>query len=237
MAEIKPEIIFCISAWSCWSQHKIATEYSRSISAGTNPDISIIPPLLRRRLNLLGRAAASQSLELLNEHNQVAMVYCSRYGDSERTLSVLKELVAAEPVSPMKFSLTVHNAVAGVLTIQTGSTAAVSSIAAGDESLIPTLLEAWGMLRDQHAYVLCLICDVPLPDIYRSSDLTSAFACAFLLSQHEGKKFTLSRAAEQCTIDTTLPQALVLSKFLDSEAAEFFIAHHGSHWRLRRYSA
>ena len=106
-------ISFAIPEWSGW-QAKLSDESANALpdlTISATPDVAIIPPMLRRRLNLLGRACASEMMKHLKDGENIPVVYCSQHGDIERTLNVLEELVDHQPVSPMHFSLAVHNAI------------------------------------------------------------------------------------------------------------------------------
>lgn len=230
---------FGISDWSGWTTPSLVP-----VSAGTPlrisdvPDASAIPALLRRRLNTQGRAAAAELLRLPDAGQHLPVVYSSRHGDIERTLSVLLELANHEPVSPMNFSLAVHNAIPGILSIHSGNTANITSLAALEESLVPALLEAAGLLQEGHAQVLCLFADVPIPEIYRTScpEPAAPYAASFIVSADANDSFSLNRATDEdasCEADP-LPEALRFIEFLASGASRFDTVHNGGLWTLTR---
>lgn len=239
-------IKFSISDWCGWIQQDPA-EPATTIGERTlirrseAPDVSTIPAMLRRRLNLLGRAAASQLLSLPgSDGSNTAIVYCSRHGDIERTLSILQDLASDAPVSPMNFSLAVHNAVSGILSIHGGVTANISSIAAGREGLVPALLEAAGMLSSGYRRVICLLCDVSLPEIYRSPSYRpeQAFAACFALSVDEGTALTLEYAGMTSNDSQPVPAStppLCFVEFLSTGSQAFSTCHNGGKWLLRKY--
>ena len=232
-------MVFSVSAWCGWVQQSSGEPMvtSSSISCSQAPEVSSIPPMLRRRLNTLGRAAASQLLALLKEGENIAMVYCSSHGDIERTLGVLKELAAEIPVSPKHFSLTVHNAVPGILSIHSGLTAAISSIAASDGGLVPTLLEAAGMLSDQCHKVICIIGDVRLPDIYWRPEYQpeQSFAACFILSTGDGVKLSMNYSGPSDAEHLEeIPCSLRFAEFLDSEQPSILLKHNQGYWQISK---
>ena len=137
---------------------------SKRITISEKPSVDYIPPILRRRLNLLGRACASEILSHTEKGDITPIVYCSRHGDIDRTLSVLQELSVSSPVSPMSFSLAVHNAICGVASIHQQLKGNVSTLAA-EGGLVAVLLEAAGLLYDGAGRVLWLVAEPRHPGI------------------------------------------------------------------------
>jgi len=244
---------FSISIWSGWAPgaDSLAAEKPpgerqvNSISRDAKPDVSAVPPMLRRRLNQLGRACASEVLLLL-PNEEVPLVYCSQHGDIERTLAVLLELAGDGGVSPNNFSLAVHNAICGVLSIHTKSTAAITTIAAGTDGLIPVLLEAVGLLSTSCPKVQCVLCDVPLPDVYQSEGSFPAqpFAVSFVVTTEEcanslmederTKPIPLSLSPSEMAIDSRpAVSPLDFCEFLSAESdLSVQLPHNSQLWEL-----
>lgn len=230
-------VTFGISNGSGWTTPALASAGFGALRVSEAPDASAIPALLRRRLNTLGRAAAAEMLRL-PDTQQMPVVYSSRHGDIDRTLSVLLELAHREPVSPMNFSLAVHNAIPGILSIHSSNTANITSLAALEESLVPALLEAAGLLQEGHDRVLCLFADVPIPAIYQSScpEPAAPYAASFVLSSDATDRFSLSRASgDDRSMETgPLPEALRFIEFLASDTPRFHTHHNSGLWTLTR---
>ena len=246
-------ISFAISSWSGWTSlatgephtHASAvadihchdsTATESPILVSQSPDVSLIPALLRRRLNPMGRACVSEMLRHLQEGDNPAVVYCSRHGDIERTLSVLMEQARGEPLSPMNFSLAVHNAITGVISIHQQISANISSIAAGEECLVPVLLEAAGLLSDDCPAVLCVFCDVPLPEIYRDprQQTPAPYAACIEITRDKGLAINLELRADSATEGTVQAEPLDFVDFLSSPRETFFTLHNGGHWAVRK---
>jgi len=231
-------ISFAISEWSGW-QSTFSDESADALSDVTIsevPDVAMIPPMLRRRLNLLGRACASEMIKHLKDGDNIPIVYCSQHGDIERTLNVLSELVDDQPVSPMHFSLAVHNAICGVLSIQAGLTANISTIAAGQQGLVPVFLEAAGILMGGADKVLCVICDVLLPEIYRDEQSLPKipYAISFVMTRSNGVNLTLQQLPlnEDMSHVNLSPTSLI--EFLATKQTELLIEHNSVTWALSR---
>ncbi|MDO8861115.1 beta-ketoacyl synthase chain length factor [Haliea sp. E1-2-M8] len=237
-------IHFAVSSWSGWTtgaadiSPSVNTAKVKPILVSQTPDVSIVPPLLRRRLNVMGRACVSEMLRHLQEGDNPAVVYGSRHGDIERTLAILMEQARGEPISPMNFSLAVHNAITGVISIHQQISSNISSIAAGDEPLIPVLLEAAGLLSDTCPAILCVLCDVPLPEVYRDplKQVPAPYVACFRITRDQGLGEELwldvNAVSEADGPARTAPLDFV--EFLSS-ACEFFpTRHNGSHWTVRK---
>jgi hypothetical protein len=150
---------------------------------------------------------------------------------------VLNELADDQPVSPMHFSLAVHNAICGILSIQTGLTSNISTIAAGQEGLVPVLLEAAGILLSGTKKVLCVICDVTLPEIYRDDQSLPKipYAISFIVSKSEGINLTLTQLPRYTEKQKTNQLPTCLIEFLSSDKTELLINHNEATWKLARY--
>lgn len=227
---------FAFSHWSGWTSSPAGLPAASQVQTSGTPDAAMVPAMLRRRLDTLGRICAGEILRNLQAGDNLPVIYCSRHGDIERTLSVLLDLARGEPLSPMNFSLAVHNAIAGVLSIHQGITANIISIAALDQGLVPVLLEAAGLIQQGHERVLCAIADVPLPELYRPDcpSPLAPFASCFVIASRGGQAARLdcagSMPGSRDAPEYQLPQALQFIDFLGSEQRSFTAGHNGSAW-------
>lgn len=159
------------------------------------PDVSAVPPMLRRRLNNVGRLAAAVMWDLIPESTLMPMVFCSQHGDQGRTIQLLGELGQGQPLSPAAFSMSVHNSVAGVLSIAKQAKGPITALAADEQLLSMGMVEAFGLLQS-NAEVLLVVYDLPLPEVYQQPDLVHfPYAIALVLSLSEGKSIGLELAA------------------------------------------
>lgn len=159
-----------------------------------------IPPLLRRRLTTLGKPALEAVLALGVEGECIPSVFSSRHGDTGLTLSLLEEMGRDEPMSPKGFALAVHNAVAGLYTIFCKNTSNVTAISAMDGLVVNSLLESVGQLQTAEK-VLCVIYDMPLPELYRpySSGPSFPYAIAVVLSRSQGESYLFEQVHSKPT--------------------------------------
>ena len=229
------DISFAISEWSGWKSQTLSN-IAKEKAIGKDPDFSSIPPLLRRRLNLLGRTCANEILQHINKDENIPVVYCSQHGDIERNLDILSKAAKGEPTSPMNFSLSVHNAILGVLSIHLRLTSSISSISSEQHSLVPVLLEAVGILMSGSKKVLCVLCDVTLPQIYLDDQSLpkNSYAISFIVTKSEGTSLKLIQTEDEVNMKKTeeLPTALI--NFLSSDKKEISLNHNGLKWKLLR---
>ncbi|QEY17421.1 3-oxoacyl-ACP synthase [Cellvibrio sp. KY-GH-1] len=219
---------FNILGWKAWSAR----------AADSQPDVTIIPAMLRRRLSLVGRAALSVIIPLVDTHGSMPLVYVSRHGDLNRTLGLLRDLAHAEPMSPTAFSLSVHNAIAGLFSIHQGLTANITAISGGRQDLIPALLEVLGLCHANGGPVLCVFCDEPPPDLYKLhvNQPEHAYALAIVVSAGSEWSLTSSgQVAENTEAADANPQSLTLLTLLeDSTLSTLTLPANGSVWSIQR---
>jgi hypothetical protein len=108
------------------------------------PALAYVEPMTRRRLSPLARAVLDCAGRCQTGAGDLRVVAASRHGELARTLSQLEDIAAGAEVSPTAFSLSVHNATAGLLSIVRRNRAPMSAVAAGEETF------GWGLL-DAHA--------------------------------------------------------------------------------------
>lgn len=164
--------------WLAWSK---APE--RLSDTGTQPDVSFLPALQRRRLSRLARMVFQVAWPLAEGHTALPLVYVSRHGETPRSLSILQDLAAAEPLSPTQFSLSVHNAIIGQWSILRGDTSEMTALAGEGDGLEMAMLEAATLLADGAPAVLLVIGEEAQPDLYAPfiDDVPFPYALALLL--------------------------------------------------------
>jgi hypothetical protein len=179
--------------WAAWSPGLEDTESWRrwsdspgELESEGGADASFLPPLLRRRCGPLARGmlAAVFACSDEDERGSVATVFASRHGNINESIELLERVARRQPLSPTRFSHTVHNAQSGLFSIAAGNRQAASSIAAQEETFGCGWLEALTLLeRRPERAVLLVVGDVPLaPDFAQLVDEPpGAYAVALLL--------------------------------------------------------
>lgn len=143
-------------AWACGMDHEPA--------ASSQPSAAV-PSLLRRRVTPIGQQALRAAYRLAGPGTRY--VFCSRHGEFKRTLVLLETIARRDPTSPAEFSLSVHNALPGLLSIATQNHAGHTAVAGGPDSFGLGFLEALGCLFERpDETVLLVYFDESLPAPY-----------------------------------------------------------------------
>ena len=177
----------------------------------------------------------------LSEQRTARFVFCSRYGESDRTLRILHSLAAREPISPADFSLSVHNALAGLLSIAWANTAGHTAISAGADSFGYGLLEAVACLKEGSSEPVMLVYfDDVLPQLYDevTDGTESCVALAMLLMPpcDDGREFTLTHELRNLAAKTqsASAQSLDFIRFMLSNERETRSIGERTQWRWQR---
>lgn len=106
------------------------------------PDVSFIPPMMRRRMTDLQKIAVGVAHHVAPENTDYQMVFASRYGEWQQTLKLIKQFHDDGEMSPAGFSNSVHNAAAGVFSVLAHNKNSYISVVAGENTLESGVLVA-----------------------------------------------------------------------------------------------
>ena len=214
---------FRVRAWAAWSPGRecpddwLAWAAGRAASGGQGPAAGAMPMLLRRRVSAIGQQALRAAWGL-DGVAQSRLVFASRHGEFSRTLSIIDALVRQDEVSPAEFSLSVHHALAGLLSIATGNRKGHTTVAAGPESFAHALLEAAACLAEAPDEPVTLVYyDEPLSDRFAdfADEDEEHLAMALSLSAQDGLALRLTPVAlGQAAAAATARPALAFLGFL-----------------------
>jgi hypothetical protein len=220
-----------IESWRAWFQD----EAKRDTQNDSSPKLKDIPPLLRRRFSTLGKYAAGAVLNQQLDASQLATVFASRHGDTPLTLSLLEDIGRHQPLSPTGFSLAVHNAVGGLLSIAKNDQSAMTAIASTENLVLSTFHEALAQLQS-YKQVLCVIYDVPLPDLYTafSDSLPFPLAISFVLTREDGEGSLLTLEQSNSALpEVSSEQSMIdLVAFLSGCKQQLCLPFRGRSWIL-----
>ncbi|HUX79851.1 MAG TPA: beta-ketoacyl synthase chain length factor [Alphaproteobacteria bacterium] len=148
-----------------------------------------LPPMLQRRLTPLGQRALEMlyNCSSLPNSEQIPWVVSCRHGDMHRMVNLLSSLAKNEPLSPVDFSLSVHNAIIGAFSILTKNKKPHTALSGAELSLEMGLLEAFALQKEKKGTVGYIYYDMPLPQQYKGKikNDCSEVCLAFLLSDKE----------------------------------------------------
>ncbi len=110
----------------------------------------------KRRLSLLSKASLHCAVRCCEGAGSagtagcdgVPVVFASRYGERRRVVELISVFVEENEVSQGNFSLSVHNAAPGILSIVQKNHAPYTALSAGEETFEAALLEATMQLKN-----------------------------------------------------------------------------------------
>ncbi len=225
--------------WRQWAQNGTISE-----EAGGKLELPQIPAMLRRRLSPMGKSALWCCYQVVDDFDAAPpTIFCSQHGEVAETVKLLKELALEQPLSPTAFSLSVHNAMAGIHSIARGVTQNLNAIAAGPDSWCAAILDAYSLLHSNADTdrVLCVLYDSPLPDDYGVSKDSLPFpvSAAILLGRHDNQDAKLNVSFELTTNtddrESPLPMLDFVRLLVEGEDGEATLAIHSDlrHWQWR----
>jgi len=149
------------AAWQAWANDNFI------ITGTKEPAIKAMPALLRRRVSTPGKMALEVAYQCLGEQTNIPIIFCSRHGECERSVELLNSLARNITLSPTAFSLSVHNATAGLFSIARQDHTNNIAIAANHSTIEHAIIEACGLLADDISAVLVVAYDTVLPTIFK----------------------------------------------------------------------
>jgi hypothetical protein len=181
--------------------------------AATAPKPAIIPANERRRAPLSVKLAVESSWQATQmagiDPAELGCVFASGLGDTSLTDYMCKALASdSKALSPTKFHNSVHNAAAGYWTISTGCMSAANSIAAFQESVSVTLLEALIQAQAENRPLLLTFYDAPVAPLLQSMlKNQAAFAMSLVIapdtySHPSGEDVSLAHSLSAQLVET-----------------------------------
>ncbi|MFI3186167.1 MAG: beta-ketoacyl synthase chain length factor [Methylococcaceae bacterium] len=159
-------------------------------------DVKFLPMMQSRRLSPLARAACSVAWHCRQHAGDLPSVFYSSHGESQYYFEMLQAMAGHEDVSPSRFSLCVHNAIAGMSSFHSASFQPYVSLSGGTEGPFSAFLEAGGLLLETPK-VLVVWYEQPLPEAYQTNRDTAAttWALAMVLTRvgNPGQQLQLAR--------------------------------------------
>ncbi len=176
------------------------------VSSGTP-----IKPMLRRRLSDVGRIAAGLVIEL-SQGEALPVVWCSRYGDTQRLARILTSLADSEDISPTDFSLSVHNAQAGITSMSMQNHSPFIAVSGGMDRIYSAILEAESLRLSLKQDVLLVFCDQPLPALYQPFQIEDNCPHVTVIRlSSQGRKLEITSVTDHHS--NTSPNSALLASF------------------------
>lgn len=195
--------------WTAWAA-------APSLPTGAlTASVDHLPAGVRRRIDPLGRAVIAVALEASGGRS-LPVVLGSRHASLGRTLELLNDLAAGQPLSPTGFALSVHNAAVSTWTITQGDRSPHTAVSAGPTTAEAAVLEAHLLLSEGADEVLVIVADEALPAPYApfADDADSGFAWAWRVARSgDGTRLTLSGTSD-VGAPTALPHGLEVLRLM-----------------------
>lgn len=171
------------------------------------PALEQIPAMQRRRLSGISRMALNSAMLCLNHTHVDYIVWASQYGDEQKTIQILQDVLQDLTPSPTQFSTSVHNAVAGLYSILCQDATVSTSLCAPWST---ALLEAYAYLKIHapQGKALVVYYDEALPDIYQEYENFQGFAMAACVSLQNADLTIQSSAIQSANALPMYHQAL-----------------------------
>ena len=170
--------------WSAWANGELEYQSSDDL-----PALKEIPAMQRRRLSSYAKITLDCILKAGSGHlSSVPCVFASRHGDLHKTAKLIEDVADKEGLSPTHFGLSVHNAVAGLFSIYSKNKQPMTAIAAGEDSFMMALLDAYAKLNSgKYENILLVYSDEIVPEKYQEfvSKEEKNVAIAMLLSKEQ----------------------------------------------------
>lgn len=224
------------AAWRTWAEHPIAP------TRGDPPDVGFVPALQRRRCDPLARAMLYVANQCCSQPQiaEVPTVFASGLGPIGTTVTLLRDMAESRPVSPTRFSHSVHNAQAGLFSIWAGNRMPSVSVSARRETFVQGYVETLCLLHRSGAErVLFVVGDESIPgELEAAHDgCAGGYAVALLLARASaGTALRLDR--EPCegedAPERAWPDALEFVRWWLGDEASLTIGRSGVRWRFSR---
>ncbi|MFB2669171.1 beta-ketoacyl synthase chain length factor [Shewanella xiamenensis] len=183
--------------WQTWCKHSAETTKEASPTDSISPALPQVPAMQRRRFSRLTKMMLDVSFQCDTPPN-CRSIFASRHGELHRTIGLLEDIIAKQPLSPLGFSQSVHNTGSGIFGILHNNTAPSTSIAAGTETLSQAMVEAFAQLHQSAEPLLLIFGDDPVPPVY--DEFTQEYELPLALG------FTLAPACHRSSVKLTLSQ-------------------------------
>ncbi|MDD2661371.1 MAG: beta-ketoacyl synthase chain length factor [Methylococcales bacterium] len=227
---------FIVLKWAVWPPLRGDAEQNL---ARQKELLASVPKMLKRRLSPLAKIVFCAANQCITEHMIVPAVFSSSHGELAKSFSMMEMLEAGQEVSPTAFSLSVHNAIAGLFSIAWNNQLQSTMVAAGEEGLAAGFIEALGLLQEGAEQVLLVFYDEPLVDFYPSepfklaTDESRALALRIAKSG-EGRKLKMSSLSLTGNDGEQPVQLAAFIRFLAESQAQLTLKTPRHSWRWEK---
>lgn len=231
---------FVLTRWNAWIPEINRVDGLKNLSVAYQP-VNAIPKMLQRRFSPLAKAVFEAADLCVTIGEQIPCVFSSANGEIAKSLAMLQIIQAQDALSPTAFSLSVHNAIAGLFSMVYQNHRESTVIASGQDGIAPAFIEALGILQEGATEVLLVLYDEPVADFYPllpfKCDVN--FPCVVVLRlalAGQGLPMQFNRSSEVRDDGEHLVQLVTFLKFLYSNQASLCLGRAGTSWQWQKIS-
>lgn len=245
---------FDVASWSAWSPGlpdradwirwagRDESDYD-DLTGQTEaePEPDRVPSRVARRLSTVTKMGLKAAFTCCDAGSagpeDVRVVWVTRHGEIDVTLSLLEDLAEKNLLSPTAFGNSVPNTPSAYFSILTDNTRADRTVCAGPESFGHGFLDALGMLHETpEPPVLLVQADGRLPGPLDSFNPPRSvpFAVAFLLSRNDDPRYRLEVTSPNGDDDSTPHAALEFLRWMLRDDTDILTLTHRQQWTWRR---
>ncbi len=172
-------------------------------------DLSDIPMIKRRRLPPVAKLCFSV-IQKLNCAN-CPIIFASQNAELERTLNIIRSF--DDEVSPAQFSLSVHNAIPGLLSILNKNKSIYTSIDCNSGIIETSIIDAVSMLNENDK-VMIIYFEDNQPTEYKQLEEELHKITAFGMLLEKGQQFSISFKKNQTKANSVEKNLMNISSWL-----------------------
>lgn len=204
---IKAASILCKGVSSLQEQSLWAQQDLKLFDHLSFGKLSHIPMMQARRMSKATSLACESFLNVSKEYNIDAAVFLSEHGELERSHKILDSINHHRNISPTDFSMSVHNAAAGLSTILSQKNIEVSSISAGKNGIFQALFEIMVLLESGAKNALLVAFDGNIPEFYHDYGVQDepTYAMAMLFEKGNDWQIQINNTASIDSLSFPLP--------------------------------
>lgn len=230
-------LTFHLENWLYWGEHYYDKNMPNGI-AEPQYNLSDIPAIKRRRLPEVAKRIHRFSQRLADE--QIPIIYASYNAEFSQTLAIIRSF--NDDVSPAKFSLSVHNAIAGLLSVTHNNTQSYQAMDSLSGLIETAIVEAKGLLLT-HEKVGIVYYDETLPSELvlagENVPTTQVLALTLCREQDNGQTYHLEKipTLKQHAVDNMAAEfanVVQVADFLRGDANTLVNTYANTTWKWSR---
>lgn len=232
---------FVVQAWNAWAPEQSCYEHGGLVVSQIDTALigAIVPKLMQRRLSPLAKGVFTAAQYCIAADKTSPIVFSSAHGEVNKALQMLKEIQNGDELSPTAFSLSVHNAISGLISIAYRKHQEIMVIAPGQDGIAPAFIEALGILQEYADSVVIVFYDEPLGDFYPSLPfaLSAANSCALAIKialHGDGLPLQLCSSPDVRDDGEHAVQIVAFLNFLAAEEQFIQLGNHRHSWIWRK---